>query len=101
MIRPQTPPISLHLFAVALIRFLSNGGSHCVLCLNAISRRTVNICHLRIYILCYYPLGLGLLAAKPQAAGFGRHALSGEGGSREGEDQVVITVLRVSSGCPI
>lgn len=59
------------------------------LCLNAISRRTVNICHLRIYISCYYLLGLGRLAVKPRGCSFwaGAHF-------RQREDQVVITAPR-------
>lgn len=82
----RAPPISLHLFTIPLIRFLSNGGSHCV----------VSQCHLtthckhlspRIYISCYYLLGLGLRAVSLGVLDFYRHELSVE------KDQVVIMVV--------
>lgn len=58
-----------------------------VLCLNAISRRTVNICHLRIYISCDYLLGLGLLAVSLGVLDFASMSFQWR------EDQVVIMVL--------
>lgn len=81
MIRPQTPPISLYLFAVAVVRFLSNGGSRCV----------VSQCHLATHckhLSPPYPYFM-LLPFRPwatccKASGccfFGRHALPAGGGS--------------------
>lgn len=97
MIRPQTPPISLHLFAVPLIRFLSNGGSHCV----------VSQCHLATHCKHLSPpyLYFMLLPFRPWAACckasgvlvFGRRALSAEGGSSRNHGAAQ---PRVSSGCP-
>lgn len=58
-----------------------------VLCLNAISRPTVNICHVRIYISCYYLLGLGLRTVSLGVLDFHQQELSVE------KDQVVIMVL--------
>lgn len=54
-----------------------------VLRLNAISWRTVNICHLHIYISCYYLLGLGLHAVSLGVLHFHWH----------GKDQVIIMML--------
>lgn len=71
----RAPPISLHLLTVVLIRFLSSGGS-AVLCLNAISQHIVNICHFRIYISCYYLLGLGLRAVSLGVLDFHQRELS-------------------------
>lgn len=70
-----------------------------MLCLNAILRRTVNICHLRIYILCYYLLGLGLLAAKPRGEAFSADTHFQRGGGSRGNDGAA--QQRVSRECPI
>lgn len=88
MIRPQTPPISLHLFAVPLIRFLSNGGSHCV----------VSQCHLATHCKHLSPpyLYFMLLPFRPWAACCKASGRSFSAGAhfRQREDQVVITALR-------
>lgn len=68
------------------------------LCLNAISRRTVNICHLRIYISCYYLLGLGLHAVSLGVLDFHWHELSVEEGSSHNHGA---PWRCFSSGCPI
>lgn len=69
-----------------------------VLCLNAISRRTVNICHLRIYISCYYLLGLGLRAVSLGVLDFRQRELSAEEGSSRNHGAAWRCF---SSGCPI
>lgn len=92
------PPISLHLFTI----YHSSGSSPTegatVLCLNAISRRTVNICHQRIYISCYYLLGLGLRAVCLRVLDFRQHELSAEEGSSRNHGAACRCF---SSGCPI
>lgn len=101
MICLQTLPQRLLYHSISLL-YHSSGSSPMegatVLCLNAISRRTVNICHLRIYISCYYLLGLGLHAVSLGVLDFRRHELSVEEGSSRNHG----TACRCfSSGCPI
>lgn len=67
-------------------------------CLNAISRRTVNICHRRIYISCYYLLGLGLRAVSLGVLDFRQRELSAEEGSSRNHGAAWRCF---SSGCPI
>lgn len=69
-----------------------------VLCLNAISRRTVNICHPSIYISCHYLLGLELCAVSLGVLDFHQHELSVEGGSSRNHGAAWRCF---SSGCPI
>lgn len=84
MICLQTLPEHLLYHSISLL-YYSSGSSPMegatVLCLNAISQRTVNICHLRIYISCYYLLGLGLRAVSLGVLDFRQHELSAEEGS--------------------
>lgn len=91
MICLQTLPEHLLYHSISLL-YHSSGSSPMegatVLCLNAISRPTVNICHPRIYISCYYLLGLGLRAVSLGVLDFYRHELSVE------KDQVVIMVVQ-------
>lgn len=90
MICLQTLPEHLLYHSISLL-YHSSGSSPMegatVLCLNAISQPTVNICHPRIYISCYYLLGLGLRAVSLGVLDFYRHELSVE------KDQVVIMVV--------
>ena len=79
MICLQTLPQRLLYHSISLL-YYSSGSSPMegatVLCLNAISRRTVNICHPRIYISCYYLLGLGLRAVSLGVLDFRQRELS-------------------------
>lgn len=74
----RAPPKSLHLRAAPLIRSRSDRGSLCVV---SQCHLTVNICHLRIYISCYYLLGLGLRAVSLRVLDFRQRELSTEEGS--------------------
>ncbi len=67
-------------------------------CLNAIAQRTVNICHLHIYISCYYLLGLGLHAVSLRVLDFRQRELSAEEGSSRNHGAAWWCF---SSGCPI
>lgn len=67
-------------------------------CLDAILRCSVSICHLPIYISCYYLLGLGLHAVSLGVLDFHRHELSAEDGSSRNHGG---TWWCFSSGCPI
>lgn len=67
-------------------------------CLDAILRCSVSICHLPIYISCYYLLGLGLHAVSLGVLDFHRHELSAEEGSSRNHGA---TRWCFSSGCPI
>lgn len=67
-------------------------------CLDVILRRSVSICHLPIYISCYYLLGLGLHAVSLGVLDFHRHELSAEEGSSRNHGA---TWWCFSSGCPI
>lgn len=66
--------------------------------LDAILRCSVSICHLPIYISCYYLLGLGLHAVSLGVLDFHRHELSAEEGSSRNHGA---TRWCFSSGCPI
>lgn len=67
-------------------------------CLNAILRCTASICHLPIYISCYYLLGLGLHAVSLGVLDFHRHELSAKEGSSRNHGGAWWCF---SSGCPI
>lgn len=101
MICLQTLPEPLLYHSISLL-YPSSGSSPMegatVLCLNAILRRTVNICHLRIYISCYYLLGLGLHAVSLRVLDFRRHELSVEEGSSRNHGAAWRCFSR---GCPI
>lgn len=101
MICLQTLPERLLYHSISLL-YYSSGSSPmegaAVLCLNAISQRTVNICHLRIYISCYYLLGLGLRAVSLGVLDFRQHELSVEEGSSRNHGTAWWCF---SSGCPI
>lgn len=81
MICLQTLPEHLLYHSISLL-YHSSGSSPMeeatALCFNAISRRTVNICHLHIYISCYYLLGRGLLAVSLGVLDFHQRELSVE-----------------------
>lgn len=101
MICLQTLPEHLLYHSISLL-YHSSGSSPMegatALCLNAISQRTVNICHLRIYISCYYLLGLGLHAVSLGVLDFRRHELSVQEGSSRNHGAAWPCF---SSGCPI
>lgn len=101
MICLQTLPEHLLYHSISLL-YHSSGSSPMegatVLCLNAISRRTVNICHLRIYISCYYLLGLGPRGVSLGVLDFRQHELSVEEGSSRNHGAAWRCF---SSGCPI
>lgn len=84
MICLQTLPERLLYHSISLL-YYSSGSSPMegatVLCLNAISQRTVNICHLHIYILCHYLLGLGLRVVSLRVLDFHQRELLLEKGS--------------------